>query len=165
MAILSTVRSRRSQPQAAPTQQYVVFRLQAAWFILPVTSVYRVLPLPADPMPQLTFGGQPLPVLDLRPLLFPEPAGEIIPLEVGGAAVADLPALMVVSSRNHTLVALPTDSQPALLRLTPAELVPIPPTYPQQWQVDFLTRMTLPSPTRPALFEIDADRLGAIASR
>ncbi|MEE3717234.1 hypothetical protein V2H45_10790 [Tumidithrix elongata RA019] len=166
MASLSSLRSRRaSDRQAQVSQQYVAFRLRAAWFVLPVTAIYRVLPLENKILPKVTFEGKSIPIVDAGRLLFgKEPVKPAAPLVLGGSAVAEQPSLFVIQSGDGVMASLPSNSQPGLLRLSQDKLMTLPPQLAQRWQVDFMAGMIQPTAERPALFAIDPDRFVAIAN-
>lgn len=162
MPAISSLRSQRlsaSRPDIA--QQYVAFRLRLGWFVLPIESIYRAIPL-IKHIPKLTLSGQAVTVIDLGKLLFGQ--GKVntiaIPqLVVNGAVVSPKPSLIVASSQTKGIIGILSNSQPALQRIAQDQLVPLPQTYSQQWKVDFITSMTLPTDDRPSLFAIDCDRL------
>ena len=62
-------------------------------------------------------------------------------------------------SQNEALIGILSNSQPALQRVSQAQIVSLPQTYSQRWKVDFISSMTLPSEDLPSLFVIDSDRL------
>jgi chemotaxis signal transduction protein len=161
MAALSSLRSQRiSNQRAEIEQQYVAFRLRLGWFILPVAAIFRVLPVEKQ-LPTITLSGAKVPLIDLGRSLFGKNTSQTAPvLLVGGSPVANKPSLLIVRSQVDTkeaYVGLLCNSQPALQRIAPSEIVPLPPTYAKQWKVDFVTSMTLPIASRPSLFAIDPD--------
>lgn len=165
MPVTSSLRSQRlSSLDHDTAHQYVIFRLRLAWFMLPIESIYRVLPLDKH-IPQLTLSGSNVPILDVGKVLFGKVQSANFPqLTVNGAVVASKPSLLVVRGQSHLtntegLVGILSNSQPALQKITDDQMVPLPPTYSQQWKVDFISLMTLPSQDRPSLFVIDSDRL------
>ncbi|ELS33130.1 MULTISPECIES: chemotaxis protein CheW [Pseudanabaena] len=164
MPAISSLRSQRlSELRTDIGQQYVAFRMRLAWFILPVKSIYRVIPLEKT-IPKLTVVGQNVPIVDLGKLLFAQTqtaANTVQPLIVNGARVVSKPCLVVVRSQTDDLVGILSNSQPALQKILQDDLVPLPQTYVQRWKVDFITSMTIPSKERPSLFAIDSDRLAS----
>ncbi len=169
MPVTSSLRSQRlSSLHHDTSHQYVAFRLRLAWFMLPIESIYRVLPLEKQ-IPQLTLSGSNVPILDLGKVLFGKVQSAKFPqLTVNGAIVASKPSLLVVRGQAHandsesdseSLVGILSNSQPSLQKIIDNQMVPLPPTYSQQWKVDFINLMTLPSQDRPSLFVIDSDRL------
>jgi chemotaxis signal transduction protein len=161
MPAISSLRSQRlSELRSDIEKQYVAFRLRLAWFILPIESIYRVIPLEKH-IPKLTFSGQNVPIIDLGKILFGQTKVQVdnIPqLVVNGAIVAAKPSLIVVQAHNEDLVGILSNSQPALQKLSQDKIVPLPLTYSQRWKVDFVSSMTLPSEDLPSLFLIDSDR-------
>jgi chemotaxis signal transduction protein len=173
MAALSSLRSQRMSSQRAEIEaQYVAFRLRLGWFILPVSSIFRVMPIEKR-VPTITLNGEKVPSIDLGRSLFGKNTTSSVPiLSVAGSPVSNKPSLLVVrsqsqsqpdlvKSKDQSYVGLLSNSQPALLRIALRDIVPLPPTYAQQWKVDFITSMTLPIETRPSLFAIDPDRFVA----
>ncbi len=162
MPAISSLRSQRlSELQPDIGQQYVAFRLRLAWFILPIQSIYRLIPLEKH-IPKLTFSGQHVPAIDLGRILFGQtkvPLNSIPQLKVSGAVVVSKPSLIIVRSQTEDLVGLLSNSQPALQRIPQDKIVTLPSIYSQRWKVDFISSMTLPSEERPSLFLIDSDRL------
>jgi chemotaxis signal transduction protein len=162
MPAISSLRSQRlSELRTDIGQQYLAFRLRLGWFILPIESIYRVIPLEKH-IPNLTFSGQKVPIADLGKILFGETKGQsnkIPQLSVNGAIVVSKPSLIVVRNQTEDLVGILSNSQPALQKISQDDLVPLPSIYSQRWKVDFIKSMTLPSPDRPSLFAIDSDRL------
>lgn len=162
MAAISSLRSQRLlENRSDIAGQYVAFRLRIAWFILPIASIYRVIPLEKQ-VPKVTLEGNNIPLLDLGKLLFSQTnvqSSDIQQLVVNGAVVASKPSLIIVSNHNDELVGLLSNSQPALQRVSQDEIVSLPTTYSQRWKVDFITAMTLPIQDRPSLFSIDSDLL------
>jgi hypothetical protein len=132
--------------------------------MLPIASIYRVIALEKH-IPQLTLSGNNVPILDLGKFLFGKVSRANFPqLMVNGAVVASKPSLLVVRGQSQQtdldgLVGILSNSQPALQKISDDQIVPLPPTYSQQWKVDFINLMTLPSQDRPSLFVIDSDRL------
>jgi len=170
MAALSSLRSRRfSEQQAETLRQYVAFRLRAAWFVLPLTTIDRVLPLESKAIPQITFEGKSIRSINLGRLLFgKDPVKPATPLILGGSPVSSQPSLLIIRDLNGAMASLPCNSQPALLRLAPTKFIALPPTLAQRWHSGSLTGLVTgmaPSTSeRPALFEIDPDRFVSIAS-
>ena len=164
MPAISSLRSQRlSELRTDIGQQYLAFRLRLGWFILPIESIYRVIPLEKY-IPNLTFSGQKVPIADLGKMLFGETKGQsnkIPQLFVNGAIVVSKPSLIVIRNQTEDLVGILSNSQPALQKVSPDQLGPLPVTYSQRWKVDFIKSMTLPSQDRPSLFAIDSDRLVA----
>jgi len=164
MPAISSLRSQRLSSQRPDiAQQYVTFRLRLGWFMLPTEAIYRVIPLEKH-IPKLTFAGQPIPIVDLGKMLFAQTkvsTTNIPQLVINGAIVPSKPSLIVVRSHNEELVGILSNSQPALQRVSQNQLVPLPPTYSQIWNVDFIPAMTLPTKDLPSLFVIDRDRLVA----
>ncbi len=162
---LSSLRSRRFSTQSAEVlEQYIAFRLRSAWFVLPINTIYRVLPLADKKVPKVEFAGKSIPLIDLGKLLFGKDAIKpAAPLILNGSPVANQPSLIIISDRNGIMLSIPSNSQPALLRLSQSQFSPLSPTLAQRWQVDFIPKMTQPTDERPALFAIDPDRLGAIS--
>jgi chemotaxis signal transduction protein len=162
MPAISSLRSQRlSELRPDIVKQYVAFRLRLAWFILPIESIYRVIPLDKH-IPKITFLGQNVPIVDLGKILFSSTKGTVdnIPqLVVNGAVVASKPSLIIVHSQNEHLIGILSNSQPALQRVSQDQIVSLPQTYSQRWKVDFISSMTLPSEDLPSLFVIDSDRL------
>jgi len=162
MPAISSLRSQRlSELRPNIGQQYVTFRLRIAWFILPIESIYRVIPLEKY-IPKLTFLGKNVPIIDLGKILFGQtkiPASSIPQLTINGAIVSSKPSLIVVRNQNEDLVGILSNSQPALQRVSQDLIVPLPATYSQRWKVDFINSMTLPSNALPSLFTINSDRL------
>lgn len=165
MSVTSSLRSQRlSSLEHDTAHQYVAFRLRLAWFMLPIESIYRVLPLEKH-IPQLTLSGSNVPILDLGKILFGKVQRANFPqLKVNGAVVASKPSLLVLRGQPHPtdperLMGILSNSQPALQKIADDQMVPLPPTYSQQWKVDFINLMTLPSEDRPSLFVLDSDRL------
>ena len=162
MPAISSLRSQRlSELRPDIGKQYVAFRLRLAWFILPIESIYRVIPLDKH-IPKITFLGQNVPIVDLGKILFGSTKGTVdnIPqLVVNGAVVASKPSLIIVHSQNEALIGILSNSQPALQRVSQDQIVSLPQTYSQRWKVDFISSMTLPSEDLPSLFVIDSDRL------
>lgn len=162
MPAISSLRSQRlSELRPDIGKQYVAFRLRLAWFILPIESIYRVIPLEKH-IPKITFLGQNVPIIDLGKILFGQTKakGDNVPqLVVNGAIVASKPSLIIVHSQNEDLVGILSNSQPALQKVSQDQIVSLPPTYSQRWKVDFISSMTFPSQGFPSLFAIDSDRL------
>lgn len=162
MPDISSLRSKRLSGLRSDTgKQYVAFRLRLGWFILPIEAIYRVIPLEKH-IPKVTFAGKPLPIVDLGKLLFGKnktQSNQFPQLIINGAIVASKPSLIIVRGQTDKLVGVLSNSQPALQKIFADQLVPLPPTYSQQWKVDFIDSMTLPSADRPSLFAIDRDRL------
>ncbi|PZO40006.1 MAG: hypothetical protein DCF19_12505 [Pseudanabaena frigida] len=164
MPAISSLRSQRLlelRPDIG--KQYVAFRLRLAWFILPVASIYRVIPIERH-IPKITCSGESVPTIDLGKSLFgkTKATSDRAPqLIVNGATVAPKPSLIVVHNQNKNFVGLLSNSQPALQRVSQDEIVSLPPTYSHQWKVDFITAMTIPSKECPSLFLIDSDRFVA----
>ena len=162
MPAISSLRSQRlSELRPDIGKQYVAFRLRLAWFILPIESIYRVIPLDKH-IPKITFLGQNVPIVDLGKILFGSTKGKVdnIPqLVVNGAIVASKPSLIIVHSQNENLIGILSNSQPALQRVSQDQIVSLQQTYSQRWKVDFISSMTLPSQDFPSLFAIDSDRL------
>ncbi len=168
MPAISSLRSQRlSQLNPDIDQQYIAFRLRLAWFILPIDSIYRVIPLDKH-IPKLTLAGQDVPVVDLGKLLFGQTKAKnntVPQLIVNGAIVASKPSLIVVRSQTEDLVGILSNSQPALQKISQDTIVPLPLTYSQSWKVNFIKSMTIPSKEKPALFLINSDRLVAEISQ
>lgn len=172
MPAISSLRSQRlSTLRPDIGQQYVAFRLRLGWFILPVDSIYRVIPIEKH-IPKLTFSGQNVPAIDLGRLLFGQtkvPINNIPQLVINGAVVVSKPSLIIVRSQTEHqtahLVGILSNSQPALQRVSQDQIVDLPLTYSQRWKVDFINSMTLPSKDRPSLFSIDSDRFIATVFR
>jgi chemotaxis signal transduction protein len=164
MPAITSLRSQRlSDLRPDIGQQYVAFRLRVGWFILPIDSIYRVIPIEKH-IPKLTLSGQNVPAIDLGRLLFGQtkvPIKNIPQLVINGAVVVSKPSLIIVRNQTENLVGILSNSQPALQRVAQDEIVTLPLTYSQRWKVDFITSMTLPSKDRPSLFSIDSDRLVA----
>jgi len=161
MPAISSLRSQRlSELHPDIEKQYVAFRIRFAWFILPVESTYRVIPLEKH-IPKLTFSGNNVPIIDLGKILFGQAKvqTEIPQLVVNGAIVVSKPALIVVKDRNEALVGILSNSQPALQKIAQDKIVPLPLTYSKRWKVDCISSMTLPYENFPSLFLIDCDRL------
>ena len=164
MPAISSLRSQRlSGLKSDSEKQYVAFRLRLGWFILPIEAIYRVIPL-ENHIPKLTFAGQKVMIVDLGKILFGQnksQSGKIPQLIANGAIVSSKPSLIVVSSHAGKLVGVLSNSQPALQKIAQNQLVPLPLTYTQNWKVDYINYMTLPSQDMPSLFAIDSDRLVA----
>jgi chemotaxis signal transduction protein len=162
MPAISSLRSQRlSELRPDIAQQYVTFRLRLAWFILPIESIYRVIPLEKH-IPRITLVGKSVPLIDLGKILFGQTklqVSDIPQLVVSGAIVSSKPSLVIVCNQNEDLVGILSNSQPALQRVSQDQIVPLPPTYSERWKVDFISSMTLPSKDLPSLFAIDSDRL------
>ena len=161
MPAISSLRSQRlSELRPDIEKQYVAFRLRFAWFILPIESIYRIIPLEKH-IPRLTFTGENVPIIDLGKILFGQTKvkTEIPQLVVNGAIVASKPSLIVVQDRNEDLVGILSNSQPALQKVAQDKLVPLPLTYSQRWKVDCISSMTLPDENFPSLFLINCDRI------
>jgi chemotaxis signal transduction protein len=161
MAAISSLRSQKLlELRPDIEKQYVAFRLRFAWFILPIESIYRVIPLEKH-IPKLTFSGQKVPIIDLGKILFGQTKvqTEIPQLVVNGAIVVSKPSLIVVQDRNVNLVGILSNSQPALQKVSQDKIGSLPLTYSQRWKVDFISSMTLPYENFPSLFLIDCDRL------
>ncbi|PZU98385.1 MAG: hypothetical protein DCE90_04535 [Pseudanabaena sp.] len=158
MPAISSLRSQRlSEFKSDTEKQYIAFRLRLAWFILPIDAIYRVIPLEKH-IPQLTFAGQKVVIVDLGKLLFGQSknqSGKIPQLIANGAVIPSKPSLIVVRSDTDKLVGVLSNSQPALQKITQNQLVPLPLTYSQNWKVDYINYMTLPSQDAPSLFAID----------
>jgi chemotaxis signal transduction protein len=162
MPAISSLRSQRlSELRPDIGQQYVAFRLRLAWFILPIESIYRVIPLEKH-IPKITLVGKSVPLIDLGKILFGKtkvPVSDIPQLAVNGAIVSSKPSLIIVGNQNEDLVGILSNSQPALQRVPQDQILPLPPTYGERWKVDFISSMTLPSKEIPSLFAINSDRL------
>jgi chemotaxis signal transduction protein len=171
MPITSSLRSQRlASLRPDIGDQYVAFRLRLAWFVLPIKSIYRVIPIQRH-IPKLTFAGQGVPVVDVGKLLFGQiriNIDQVPQLVVNGAAVSAKPSLVVVRGHDlsdmsggaeERLLGVLSNSQPALQRLMPSQLVKVPPTYSQTWKVNFIESMTLPSINCPPLFVLNVERL------
>jgi len=162
MPSITSLRSNRlSQLRPNNGKQYVAFRLRIAWFILPIASIYRLMPL-EEKIPKLTALGQNVPLIDLGRVLFGQTKvnkDDIPKLSVGGAIVSSKPSLVIIRNQAEDLVGLLINSQPVMQLLTEDEIVALPQTYSQRWKVDFIPSMTLPSSDRPSLFLIDSNRL------
>jgi chemotaxis signal transduction protein len=163
LSSLSSLRSRRMvDKQVQATQQFIAFRLRAAWFVLPVTALYRVIQLESNTLPKVTLAGALIQIVDLGKLLFGKDAIKPAPpLIIEGSQVADRPCLILVQNSEGKLVSLPSNSQPVLIRLSADQFSPLPES--QQWNLDIIENMIEESPDRPALFEIKPNRLVAIA--
>jgi chemotaxis signal transduction protein len=140
-------RGDRSTPETA--QQYVLFNLQVAWFALPVTALYRVLPLDST-LPQITYGGKTVPILDANSLFQNFPKSRTSPTN---------PCLIIVGSESSQLVALQSDSQPILQRLASHLFQPLPPRFAQKLGVSFVTKMMPAQENKSAVFAIAPDLL------
>jgi len=162
---LSSLRSRRFSGQSVEIlEKYVAFRLRAAWFVLPITAIYRVLPLADKKVPKVEFMGKSVLLIDVGKLLFgKDPIKPAAPLILNGSPVANQPSLIIISDRNGIMISIPSNSQPALLRLSQSQFLPLPPTLAHRWQVDFISGMTKPIEERPDLFAIDPNQLKAIS--
>lgn len=162
MPAISSLRSQRLLELGSDIgQQYVIFRLRIAWFMLPIEFIYRVFPLETQ-VPKITFEGDNVPIIDLGKLLFNQTnfqSSDIQQLVVNGAVVASKPSLIIARNQKDNLVGMLSNSQPALQSISQNDIVPLPTTYSQRWKVDFITSMTLPTKDRPSLFAIDSDRL------
>jgi len=162
MPAISSLRSQRLLEMRPDIGlQYVAFRLRIAWFILPIESIYRAIPLEKQ-VPKITAAGENIPIIDLGKLLFNQTKfqnSDIQQLVVNGAVVAAKPSLIIARNQTEHLVGILSNSQPALQRVSQDEIVSLPTTYSQRWKVDFITSMTLPHQDRPSLFVIDSDRL------
>ncbi|MFM7888410.1 MAG: chemotaxis protein CheW [Pseudanabaena sp.] len=162
MPAISSLRSQRLLEMHSDIGlQYVAFRIRIAWFVLPIESIYRAIPLEKQ-VPKITVAGESIPIIDLGKLLFQQTkfqSSDIQHLVVNGAVVAAKPSLIVARNQKDDLVGLLSNSQPALQRISQDEIVSLPTTYSQRWKVDFITSMTLPNKERPSLFVIDSDRL------
>jgi chemotaxis signal transduction protein len=160
MPAISSLRSQRlSGLKSAPDKQYVAFRLRFGWFILPIESIYRVIPLEKQ-IPKLTFAGQKVVIVDLGKMLFGQnktQTSKIPQLIANGAIVSSKPSLIVVRGDADKLVGVLSNSQPALQKIALNQLVPLPRTYSQNWKVDYINYMTLPSQDTPSLFAIDSN--------
>jgi chemotaxis signal transduction protein len=113
-------------------------------------------------IPKLTALGQNVPLIDLGRVLFGQAKvnkDEIPQLSVGGAIVSSKPSLVIIRNQAEDLIGLLSNSQPAMQLIPDDEIVALPKTYSQRWQVDFIPSMTLPLLERPSLFLIDSDRL------
>ncbi|MFN9469411.1 MAG: chemotaxis protein CheW [Pseudanabaena sp.] len=162
MPAISSLRSQRlSELRHDIEKQYVTFRLRLAWFIVPIESIYRVIPLEKH-IPRITLAGKSVPLIDLGKILFGQTKVQVnnIPqLVVNGSIVSSKPSLIIVCNQNKDLIGILSNSQPALQRVAQDQIVPIPPTYSERWTVEFISSMTLPSEDLPSLFEINSDRL------
>ncbi|GBO53198.1 hypothetical protein APA_1105 [Pseudanabaena sp. lw0831] len=162
MPAISSLRSQRlSELRPDSEKQYVAFRLRLAWFIVPIESIYRVIPLEKH-IPKITLAGQNVPLIDLGKILFGQTkvqVSDIPQLVVNGAIVSSKPSLIIVCNQNEDLIGILSNSQPALQKVSQDLIVPLPPTYGERWKVDFISSMTLPSKDFPALFAINSDRL------
>ncbi|MEI6330069.1 MAG: chemotaxis protein CheW [Pseudanabaena sp. ELA645] len=162
MPTITSLRSNRLSHLRPDTgKQYVAFRLGIAWFILPIASIYRLMPIEEN-IPKLTALGQNVPLIDLGRSLFGQTKvnkDDIPKLSVGGAIVSSKPSIIIIHNKAENFVGLLSNSQPAMLQVTEDEIVALPKTYSQRWKVDFISSMTLPLSDRPSLFLIDSDRL------
>jgi len=162
MPSITSLRSNRlAQLRPDTGKQYVTFRLRIAWFIVPIASIYRLMPIEEN-VPKFTDLGQNVPLIDLGRVLFGQTKikkNDIPQLSVGGAIVSSKPSLIIIRNQSENLVGLLCNSQPAMQLITGNEIVSLPQTYSQRWKVDFITSMTLPLSDRPSLFLIDSDRL------
>ena len=162
MPSISSLRSNRlSQLRPDAAKHYVAFRLRIAWFILPIASIYRLMPLEEN-IPELTALGKKVPLIDLGRVLFGQTQvnkDDIPQLSVGGAIVSSKPSIIIVRNQAEDLVGLLCNSQPAMQLVNSDEIVALPRTYSQRWKIDFIPSMTLPLLDRPSLFLIDSDRL------
>jgi chemotaxis signal transduction protein len=154
-ALSSFRKSSSDRREVAP--QLVAFRLRFAWFVLPVTSLYRVLPL-EKMLPTLTHGGQPVPMIDVAQSLFGNTSKKVPLLYIGGSPVPAKPCLLIVQNAIAQLVALRSDSQPALLRIAPDLFLPLPTNAPARWRT-CISGMTKPLDDNPSLFAIDPELL------
>jgi chemotaxis signal transduction protein len=116
MPAISSLRSQRlSESRSDIAQQYVAFRLRLGWFVLPIESIYRAIPLTKH-IPKLTLSGQPVTVIDLGKLLFGQVkvnTSEIPKLVVNGAVVSSKPSLIVLAPAPRIVVAAdPNPSSP-----------------------------------------------------
>jgi len=76
MPAISSLRSQRlSELRHDIEKQYVTFRLRLAWFIVPIESIYRVIPLEKH-IPRITLAGKSVPLIDLGKILFGQTAME-----------------------------------------------------------------------------------------
>jgi chemotaxis signal transduction protein len=162
MPAISSLRSQRLLALRPDIdKQYIACRLRLAWFILPIESIYRVIPLEKH-IPKITLVGQNVPLIDLGKVLFGQTkaqTSDIPQLVVNGAIVSSKPSLIIVCNQNQDLIGILSNSQPALQRVSQDLIVPLPPTYSERWKIDFISSMTLPSKDIPSLFVIDCDRL------
>lgn len=162
MPAISSLRSQRlSALRPDIDKQYVAFRLRLAWFILPIESIYRVIPIEKH-IPKITLAGQNVMLIDLGKILFGQtkvPVSEIPQLVVNGAMVSSKPSLIIISNQNEELIGILSNSQPALQKVAQDQIVPLPPTYSERWKVNFIRSMTLPTKDTPSLFAINSDRL------
>ena len=168
MPSISSLRSNRlSQLRPNTGKQYVAFRLRIAWFILPIASIYRLMPIEKN-IPELTALGQKVPLIDLGRALFGQTKvnkDDIPQLSVSGAIVSSKPSIIIIHNQAEDLVGLLCNSQPAMQMVTEDEIVALPQTYSQRWKVDFISSMTLPLSERPSLFLIDSDRLISVIQK
>jgi chemotaxis signal transduction protein len=163
LSSLSSLRSRRIvDKQVQTSQQFIAFRLRAAWFVLPVTALYRVIQLESNTLPKVTLAGESVPIIDLGKLLFGKYAVKPAPpLIIEGSQVAAQPCLIIVQNSDGKLVSIPSNSQPALIRLSSDQFVSLSET--QQWNLDIIDNRIEESSDRPSLFAINPNRLVAIA--
>ena len=168
MPAISSLRSQRLlELRPNLEQQYVAFRLRIAWFMLPIEAIYRVIPLEKN-VPKVTLSGENVMIIDLGKILFGQIKAQdnnVQPLVVNGAEVVSKPSLIIACNQNNQLVGILSNSQPALQKVSQADIVPLPATYSQRWKLDFITSMTLPSKERPSLFVINSDRFVSAVSK
>jgi chemotaxis signal transduction protein len=162
MPSITSLRSNRlAQLRPDTGKQYVTFRLRIAWFIVPIASIYRLMPI-EEHIPKLTALGQNVPLIDLGRVLFGQTKvnkDDIPQLSVSGAIISSKPSLVIIRNQAEDLIGLLSNSQPAMQLIPDHEIVALPKTYSQRWKVDFIPSMTLPLLDRPSLFLIDSDRL------
>ncbi|MFN7379090.1 MAG: chemotaxis protein CheW, partial [Pseudanabaena sp.] len=127
MPAISSLRSQRlSELRHDIEKQYVTFRLRLAWFIVPIESIYRVIPLEKH-IPRITLAGKSVPLIDLGKILFGQTKVQVnnIPqLVVNGAIVSSKPSLIIVCNQNKDLIGILSNSQPALQRVAQDQIVP-----------------------------------------
>lgn len=167
MPSISSLRSQRLlKPRPDIGRQYVAFRLRIAWFVLPIESIYRVIPLEKH-VPKVTLAGDNIQIIDLGKILFGQMKiqNNIPALVVNGAEVISKPSLIIVCNQHEQLVGILSNSQPALQLVSQNDIVPLPTTYSQRWKVDFIDSMTLPSQERPSLFVINSDLFVSAVSK
>jgi len=151
LASRSNSRIRRLGDRVAETQQQLItFQLGQMGFLLPIEAVHKAIVFDwvTHPVPQLNFEGQLLPVLDieqhicdrgqLQDSLSPGSQSQtssvqsrFTPSSLATSDPAQQQVALIVQSQEKTdLVVLPIDSAPALCRVPPSSLVPLPRTYP-----------------------------------
>lgn len=110
-----------------------MFPIANRWFAIPHAAFLRVVPKTAlhqqAEADQLMYlGKQPLPILNLRPLMGPnEPLNA--PEQLHSTTRSPESQVFVIAAVETTLVAIPVDQAPVLLELPLAACQPVPPAY------------------------------------